>query len=142
MNKNSYSNVVNSIGLLSLLLGVFLTFTAVKTDLDAFKMEKSSFEGQYTQSKEMIQKTLDYKNGIGTEELSAEDLSYLETLSDSTIAAYGIELETEYEKGLADLKSTMWDNILSTSGKQISLILLGIALLFVAKGLKNLEGND
>ncbi len=142
MNSKSYSNVVNSIGLLALLLGVFLTFTSIKTDLDSYNMEKDSYNSQYQQSKDMIQQTLDYKNGIGTEDLSPEDLMYLESLSDSTIASYSIELESEYEKGLTDLKSGMWDNIVTSSGKQVSLILLGIALIFVAKGLKNLETKE
>ena len=139
MKRKNYSSVVNSIGLISLLLGVFLTFTAVKTDVDSYSVEKESFTDQYEQSSEMIQRTIDYKNGIGTEELTAEDLSYLQTLSDSTIASYGIELEAEYQKGLADLKTQMWDDIASSSGKQVSLILLGIALIFIAKGLGNLE---
>ncbi len=139
MKSNSYSNVVNSIGLIALLLGVFLTFTSIKADVDSYNFEKDSYDNQYEQSKEMIQQTLNYKQGIGTEELSAEDLMYLESLSDSTIASYSVELETEYEKGLTDLKSGMWNNIVTSSGKQVSLILLGIALIFVAKGLKNLE---
>jgi hypothetical protein len=142
MKRNTYSNVVNSIGLIALLLGVFLTFTSIKGDVDAYNLEKASYKNQYEQSKEMIQQTLNYKQGIGTEELSAEDLMYLESLSDSTIASYSIELETEYEKGLTELKSTMWDNIVTSSGKQISLILLGLALIFVAKGLKNLESQE
>ncbi len=142
MKRNTYSNVVNSIGLIALLLGVFLTFTSIKGDVDAYNLEKASYKNQYEQSKEMIQQTLNYKQGIGTEELSAEDLMYLESLSDSTIASYSVELETEYEKGLTELKSTMWDNIVTSSGKQISLILLGLALIFVAKGLKNLESQE
>ncbi len=139
MKRNNYASVVNSIGLLSLLLGVFLTFTSVKTDLDSFNTSKESFNVQYDQSKEMIQKTIDYKNGIGTEELNAEDLVYLQSLSDSTIASYSEGLESEYQSGLADLKTQMWDDIATSSGKQIALILLGIALIFVAKGLNSLS---
>lgn len=138
MRKNNYASVVNSIGLISLLLGVFLTFTAVKTNMDSYEMSKDSFAVQYEQSKEMIQKTIDYKNGIGIEELAPEDLMYLETLNDSTIASYSIELESEYQVGLTDLKSQMWNDIVDSAGKQIALILLGIALIFVAKGLNSL----
>jgi len=137
MKRNNYASVVNSIGLISLLLGVFLTFTSVKTDFDSFNTNKESFNVQYEQSKEMIQKTMDYKNGIGTEELSTEDMMYLQSLSDSTIAAYSDDLETEYQAGLTNLKSEMWDDIATSSGKQVALILLGIALIFVAKGLNS-----
>lgn len=139
MKRNNYASVVNSIGLISLLLGVFLTFTSVKTDLDSFNANKESFNAQYDQSKEMIQKTMDYKNGIGIEELSPEDVVYLQALNDSTIASYREGLETEYQTGLTNLKSQMWDDIVTSSGKQVALILLGIALIFVAKGLNDLS---
>lgn len=139
MKSNNYASVVNSIGLISLLLGVFLTFTNVKVDVDSFNVGKESFNNQYEQSKEMIQKTVDYKNGVGTEELAAEDLMYLQTLTDSTIASYSESLESEYQEGLKGLKSQLWNDIATSSGKQVALILLGIALIFVAKGLNSLR---
>ena len=137
--KSNSTSIVNFIGLISLLLGVFLTFAAIKTDLDTFNTNKADFAMQYEQSKEMIQRTVDYKNGIGTEDLTLEDLSYLATLSDSVITSYTTELESEYTIGVSGLKSQMWDNILASTGKQISLILLGIALIFVAKSLNGLH---
>jgi hypothetical protein len=140
MKRNNYASVVNSIGLISLLLGVFLSFTAIKGNFDNFKMNKQSFEVEYEQSKAMIQQTIDYKNGIGTEDLTAEDLMYLQTLNDSTIASYSESLEGEYQVGLDGLKAQMWDDIADSTGKQISLLLLGIALIFVAKGLKSASG--
>lgn len=137
MKRNNYASVVNSIGLISLLLGVFLTFTAVKANFDNFNTNKMSFKSEYEQSKVMIQQTIDYKNGIGTEDLAAEDLMYLETLTDSTIALYSESLEDEYQAGLEGLKGQMWNDVASSAGKQVSLILLGIALIFVAKGLSS-----
>lgn len=139
MKSNNYSSIINTIGLISLLLGVFLTFTSVKVDLDTFSANKDSFKVQYEQSKEMIQQTIDYKNGIGTEELNPEDMMYLQTLSDSTIASYSETLESEYQTGLEGLKGQMWSDIANSSGKQIALILLGLALIFVAKGLSNVS---
>lgn len=142
MKRNNYAGLINSIGLISLLLGVFLTFTAVKTNLDSYNTNKDSFATQYEQSKEMIEKTMGYKNGIGIEELNAEELSYIQTLSDSTLASYSEGLESEYQTGLSDLKAQMWDDIAASAGQQIALILLGIALIFVAKGFSNLASSS
>lgn|SRR5690554_5727168 len=137
--KNNYASVVNAIGLIALLLGVFLTFGAIKADLDSFNANKDNIDAQHLQFTEMMQVIKDYKSGIGDEELLSEDLAYLITLPDSTLASYSVEFEKEYSDVLTGLKSQMWNDIFTSSGKQISLILLGIALIFVAKALNGLR---
>ena len=139
MNRNKYASVVNTIGLISLLLGVFIAFTSVKTNVDSFNTNKAYADEQFNLSKESIQKTIDYKNGIGIEELSPEDLVYLQTINDSIITAYSDGIEEEYQLGLTALKGQMWDDVVNSSANQASLILLGIALIFVAKGLNNVS---
>ncbi len=141
MKSNNYASVVNSIGLISLLLGVFLTFTSVKNDVDAFEGNKEYATNQYEQGKEQIQNVIDLKNGIGIEELSPQEIASLQTITDSVITNFQTELENDYQTGLEQIKSQMWDDIATSSGKQVSLILLGIALIFVAKGLHSTRAN-
>lgn len=138
MKNNNYSSIINVFGLLALVLGVLLSVNTVRANLDIYSSEKANITQQFEQGEEMIQTTIDYKNGINVEELSPEDLAYVATLSDSTIAMYTESLADDYAMSIKQVKANMWDGMFAEAGSPLLMILVGFALIFVSKAISSI----
>ena len=144
MKNSSYAGVVNSIGLLSLLLGVFLSFTTIKADFDNFEVNKNYLDTQYEEMMSNIDYQLMLESSSMTDQdsISAIDDTLLtDTQSDNNamLESQKEQLETQFTEIMTELKAQLIDDIFSSAGAQLSLILLGLALIFVAKGLRSTE---
>ncbi len=144
MKNSSYAGVVNSIGLLSLLLGVFLSFTTIKADFDNFEVNKNYLDTQYEEMMSNIDYQLMLESSSTTDQdsISAIDDTLLtDTQSDNNamLESQKEQLETQFTEIMTELKAQLIDDIFSSAGAQLSLILLGLALIFVAKGLRSTE---
>lgn len=136
--KKTHAIVVNYLGLLALLLGVFTTFTGINGAIQQSKSAQESAQYQYDETVKQIDLVRDYKEGIGIEDLDPEVLAKYLEISDSTLVEIEGQINTEFDNQKSQIKLAMWDDIASESGKQIALIILGIALLFVSKGLSSI----
>ncbi len=142
MQKKNYSSVIVSLGIIALVIGLFSISMAVRDNLDEYNAAITEMDSQLQQGKDFYQGLRDMRDGTVEPHENPQAQAQIDTLSDNTIGNMEKELADNIDEQKAQVKSVMYDNIVNSVSKELALVILGIALLFISKALKELSGKE